>query len=359
MDRLLLMLPGPMQVPDEIARGALEPLFFHRSERFASFQEDLNRRMRPLWGTSEAQTVFLSSCGTGAMESAVVNLTSPGTGVIVMVGGAFARRWSAIGNAFGLEVHDYDVDWRKGPAVEDVAAAMDRWPGAEVVFLTWSESSTGVTVDLEEIGREVRSRGRYLAVDAVSGLGVSPFEMDRWSVDTVVASSQKGLMMPAGLGVVAVHERALERSRQSRSPRFTWDWIPYLERVPVTPPLGLMNQLAAALDLIERQGLDALYRRRASVASTIREKVREWGFHVFAENPGNGITAAVTPADMDVEGLRGRLERDFQIVIAEGQISDTPTFRIGHVGHLTDAELEYFLESVPKALAAEGIGTNA
>jgi aspartate aminotransferase-like enzyme len=289
----------------------------------------------------------------------MVNLTSPGTGIIVMVGGAFARRWSSIGKAFGLAVHEYDVDWRQGPGLDDVVQAMDRWPDAEVVFLTWSESSTGVTVDLEEIGRLIRARGRYLAVDAVSGLGVSPFEMDRWSVDAVVASSQKGLMMPAGLGVVAVNERALDRSRDSRSPRFTWDWIPYLERVPVTPPLGLMNQLAAALNLIERQGLDAVYQRRERVARAVRERVGDWGFGVFARNPGNGITAANTPPEMDVESFRRRLEQDFGIVVAEGQIPDTPGFRIGHVGHLTDDELAYFLESVPRALSAEGIKTNA
>jgi len=276
-----------------------------------------------------------------------------------MVGGTFARRWSSIGKAFGLAVHEHDVDWREGPAVDDVVRALDRWPEAEVVFLTWSESSTGVTVDLEEIGRQIRSRGRYLAVDAVSGLGVSPFEMDRWSVDAVVASSQKGLMMPAGLGVVAVNERAIERSRHSRSPRFTWDWIPYLERVPVTPPLSLMNQLAAALGWIERAGLAEVFRRRAAVAGTIREHIEKWNFSVFARARGNGITAAVVPPDMDVDAFRRRLEDDFKIVVAEGQIPDTPTFRIGHVGHLTDEELDYFLRSVPRALEAEGIRTNA
>lgn len=355
MERLLLMLPGPMQVPDEIARGALEPLFFHRSDRFDAFQEALRRRMRPLWGTRAAQTIFLSACGTGAMESAVVNLTSPGTEIIVMVGGTFARRWTAIARAYGLVVHEFDVAWEQGPSADDVRQAMDRWPGAEVVFLTWSESSTGVLVNLEEIGRLVRGRGAFLAVDAVSGLGVSPFAMDAWSVDAVVASSQKGLMMPAGLGVVAVNERAVERSRRSTSPRLTWDWIPYLERVPVTPPLGLMHQLEAALDFFDRQGLGAVYLRRAAVAESIRSLVASAGFPVYAERPGNGITAAVAPPDMDVDGFRRRLESDFGIVIAEGQIPGTPTFRIGHVGHLTDAEVAHFLESFPKALDAKGV----
>jgi aspartate aminotransferase-like enzyme len=351
---LLLMLPGPMQVPDAVAEAARKPLFFHRSPRFLEFQDALRSRIRPLFGTNSAEIVFLSACGTGAMESAVVNLTSPGQEVLVMTGGVFAQRWTAIGEAFGLSVHPVEVDWRSGATVDDVARAMERWPKASVVFLTWSESSTGVLIDLEPIGAAVREQGKYLVADAVSGLAVSPLEMDSWNVDTVVSGSQKGLMMPPGLGVVAIGQRAMERSRSSTSPRLTWDWAPYLDRVPVTPPLSLMHQLNAALDVMDSLGPGGVYVRRREVAQRIRDLVTRLGLDIYATRIGDGITAVVAPDGMDITRFRGRLEDDFSILIAGGQGRlNGEVFRIGHVGHLTDEELEYFCDSFEKALKLE------
>lgn len=354
MDRLLLMLPGPMQVPDAVVRAAAEPLFFHRSPRFIEFQARLRDRVRPLFGTVSAEVLFMSACGTAVMESAVVNLASPGEDIIVMVGGAFAERWVAIAKAFGLTVHEREVDWRFGATVEDVEAAMDRWPAAEVVFVTWSESSTGVLIDLAPIGAAVRERGKFLVADAVSGLAVSPLEMDAWYVDAAVSGSQKGLMMPAGLGLVAAGQRALDRSRTCRLPRFTWNWEPYLEGVPVTPPLSLMHQLSASLDLIDSMGDGGLYRRRREVAETIRRLVGDAGLELYARRPGDGITAVLAPDGMDVAGFRRRLEQEHAILIegGPGRLSGK-IFRIGHVGHLTDDELRYFCDSFRRALRAE------
>ena len=354
MERLLLMLPGPMQVPDAVAEAARKPLFFHRSPRFMEFQDALRSRIRPLFGTDSAEVVFLSACGTGAMESAVVNLTSPGQEVLVMVGGVFAERWTAIAEAFRLTVHPCEVDWRSGATVDDVTRAMDQWPEAGIVFLTWSESSTGVLIDLKPIGAIVRERGKFLVADAVSGLAVSPLEMDRWNVDTVVSGSQKGLMMPPGLGVVAIGPRAMARSRSSTSPRLTWDWAPYLDRVPVTPPLSLMHQLNAALDVMDSFGPGGVYGRRREVAQTIRGLVTGLGLEVYALRPGDGITAVMAPDGMDIARFRSRLEDEFSILIAGGQGRlNGEVFRIGHVGHLTDEELEYFCESFEKAFNEE------
>jgi aspartate aminotransferase-like enzyme len=343
-----------MQVPDAVAAAAGKPLFFHRSPRFTQFQASLRKRVGPLFGTTRAEILFLSSCGTGAMESAVVNLTSPAEEVIVMVGGVFAERWVAIGKAYGLDVHAVEVDWRAGAAIDDVTRAMDRWPGARVVFVTWSESSTGVLIDLEGMGAAVRDRNKFLVADAVSGLAVSRLDMDDWQVDTVVSGSQKGLMMPPGLGLVAVGPRALEHSRSCRSPRFTWDWASYLEKVPVTPPLSLMHQLNAALDLMDAMGEGGLYRRRREVANTIRDLVRDAGLELYAKNCGDGITAVVVPHGMDTARFQHRLEDEYSILIegGPGRLSGK-ILRIGHVGHLTDEELQYFCESFPKALAAE------
>ncbi len=353
MNKLLLFIPGPMQVPEAVAEAAKRPLFFHRSEQFNAFQAKLSVRVQPLFGT-RSDVLFLSASGTGAMESAVVNLTSPGEEIIVMVGGTFAERWTKIAKAYGLTVRVVEVDWRTGARLEDVTGAMDRWPDAEVVFTTWSESSTGVLLELDEIGEAVRRRNKYLVTDAVSGLAVSPMQMDDWKVDAVVAGSQKGLMLPPGLGVIAVGTRAWERAALSTTPRFYWDWESHRENVPVTPPLSIMFQLDAALDLMDSLGPGGVYARRAEVAGMIRNMVERNGLEIYARRQGNGITAVLAPDGMDVDRFRRRLEVDYSILIAGvlGPLKGK-MFRIGHVGQVSDDEVDYFLQSFEKALAAE------
>src|SRR6188768_2446056 len=164
MRKPLLFLPGPMQVPDEIRIAGDKPLFNHRSPQMLDLVSRLEEGCRPLFGT-EADVIFLSASGSGSMESAVVNLTSPGDEVIVVVGGAFAERWSHVAKAFGLTVRQIDADWRTGVTVSQVKHALEQWPEAKVVFLTWSESSTGVLLDLDEIGRLIRSQNKILVAD--------------------------------------------------------------------------------------------------------------------------------------------------------------------------------------------------
>ena len=354
MKRFLLLLPGPMQIPARVAKAGERPLFAHRSPEYMQFRARLESRVQPLFGTS-SDILFLSSPGTGAMESAIVNMNSPGDEIIVMIGGVFAERWAAIGEAFGLKVHQAETDWRHGPSLDDVRRAMDRWPDASVVYVTWSESSTGVLIELVAIGQAVRDQNKWLVADAVSGLAISPLDMDGWNIDAVVVGSQKGLMLPPGLGLVAVGSRAWERSKTALSPRFTWDWSSYLAKVPVTPPLSLMHQLDAALDWIDEMGPGGVYRRRAAVAARIRGLVEGNGLEVYAKRPGNGITGCIAPPSFDIQRVIERLRDEYSIVIAgaPGKLNGK-IFRIGHVGHLTDEEIDYFAQSFEKALASEG-----
>ena len=342
MKRPLLFLPGPMQVPDPVGAAANRPLFSHRSKQMLDLRSRLQSGLRPVFGTG-GDIVFLASSGTGAMESAVVNLSSPGDEVVVVVGGVFAERWLRIAEAYNLTVHVAAVNWRTGASVTDVERALDRCPAAKAVFITWSESSTGVLIELDGIGHLVRQRGKVLVVDAVSGLGVSPLAMDALNLDVVVAGSQKGLMLPPGLGIVAVGPRAWERATQAKAPRFYWDWRQYKSGVPFTPPLGILLQLEASLEFIGSMGLEQLYRRHTRVAEVVRELVHSLDMEVYALRPGNGITTIVTPPGLDAGMLRRRLESDHGIAIAGGQgrLKDT-AFRIGHVGHVSDEELEYF-----------------
>jgi serine---pyruvate transaminase len=339
-----------MQVPDQVQVAGNRPLFSHRSARMLELLSRLEAGCRPLFGTS-SDVIFLASSGTGAMESAIANLTSPGDEVIVVVGGTFSERWVHIATGYGLTVRVADVDWRRGATVADMRKAVDQWPNAKVVFITWSESSTGVLIELEEIGNLVRVRDKILVADAVSGLGVSPLQMDTWNLDAVVVGSQKGLMLPPGLGVVAVGPRAWQKRETSTTPRFYWDWAKYRGAVPFTPALSLLFQLEAALDYINRESKERIFARRAEVAERIRGLVRTSGMEVYALNAGNGITGVLPPAGFDIDGLIQRLENDFGIQIAEGQGQiKKSTFRIGHVGHLSDEEVDYFIQSFGKSL---------
>jgi len=351
MRKPLLFLPGPMQVPEWVRAAGDRPLYSHRSPQMLELLARLEAGCRPLLGTKSGNVLFPAASGTGAMESALVNLTSPGEEILVIVGGTFAQRWVDIGRAYGLTVRVADVDWRNGAGLSDVQRAMDAWPGAEVIFITWSESSTGVLLDLAEIGKFTRSRNKILVADAVSGLAVSPMYMDDWNVDAVVAGSQKGLMMAPGLGVIAVGSRAWEKNARSTSPRFYWDWKKYRTEVPFTPALSLLFQLDAALEYIQTETQDRIFARRSEVAERIHQLVRHAGMEVYALRPGNGITGVIPPPNFDIGALIRRLDRDFGIQIAGGLGAlKGAIFRIGHVGHVTDEEVEYFVRSFERCL---------
>ena len=351
MRKPLLFLPGPMQVPDQVRAAGDRPLFSHRSAQMAELLARLEARTRPLFGT-QGDVIFLASSGTGAMESALVNLTSPAEEVIVIVGGTFAVRWKDIARAYGVLVHVQEVDWRRGATLPEVAEALKQWPNARVVFHTWSESSTGVLNDMAEIGQLVRSQNKIFVADTVSGLAVSSLKMDEWNIDVAVAGSQKGLMVSPGLGVAAVGPRAWEKAERSTTPRFYFDWKKLKGTVPFTPALSLLLELDGALEFIHSQGMDRVFARRAQVADRIRDLVLRSGMEIYALKPGNGITGVVPPNGFDIPALRCRLEKDFGIQIAGGlgKVKEM-MFRIGHVGHLTDEEVDYFVQSFERCLA--------
>ena len=327
-------------------------MFNHRSPQMLELLTRLEKGCRPLFGTT-GSVLFQASSGTGAMESAVVNLTSPGDEIIVVVGGTFAMRWADIANAYGLNAHIVEVDWRRGANVAELENALKQWPKAEVVFHTWSESSTGVLNDMPAIGKAVRSQGKFFVADAVSGLAVSPMSMDDWNIDVVVVGSQKGLMVSPGLAVIAIGSRAWERSEHTKTPRFYFEWKKLKGNVPFTPALSLLFELDGSLEFIHSQGMQKIFARRQQVADRIRDLVTRSGMEIFAQKPGNGITGVIPPRGFDMAALRRRLENDFGIQIAGGlgKIKDT-IFRIGHVGHVTDEELDYFVESFERCLAA-------
>src|SRR5919198_1454545 len=243
-----LLTPGPTPVPPEVLAAISQPIVHHRSPDFRPIYERCLARLREVFRT-EREVLLFGSAGTGTMESALANLCSPGERVLVVSAGHFGERWHGIASAYGADVETLAYAWGEIPAADDVASRLDELDGVKAVFLTHSETSTGVVCDLQAIAASVNERGALSVVDAVSSLGAVPVETDAWGLDVVVTGSQKALMTPPGLAMVSVSEPAW--GARGASPRFYFDW----ERTrkaqasldaPFTPPVSLVAGAPAA-----------------------------------------------------------------------------------------------------------------
>ena len=259
-EKRLLLTPGPTPVPPEVLQALAKPVIHHRSPDFTAVFEVVLGRLREVFRTG-SEVLVLTSSGTGAFESAFVNLLSPGERVLVVSSGEFGTRWQELGRAFGLDVVPLDYPWGETPQAADLAGALDT-SGAQVVVLVHSETSTGVVCDLEALLATCRAADALSIVDAISSLGAVPLETDSWGADVVVTGSQKALMTPPGLAFAAISERAWAKTAESTLPHFYWDWQKLRQAQAkgstlFTPATSTVVALAAALDILLEDGLEA------------------------------------------------------------------------------------------------------
>src|SRR5262245_1822549 len=218
-----LFTPGPTPVPPEVLAALAEPVVHHRGEDFRPVYEESLTRLKQVFRTASDVLLFTAS-GTGAMESAVANLCSPGQRVVVVSAGNFGERWIELAERYGAEVSPLRYEWGETPSPDDVASQLGEVGGAQAVFLTHCETSTGVVSDVQALAAAIRPSGAHVVVDAVSSLGAVPLETDAWGIDVVASGSQKALMTPPGLAMVAVSGAVWEAEGPSSSPRFYFDW---------------------------------------------------------------------------------------------------------------------------------------
>lgn len=345
----VLLSPGPTWVPDDIRAACARPIVLHRSAEFDPVSAEVIEGLRRLFHTSGRVVVFPCS-GTGALEAAVVNTLSPGDRVLAVVMGLFGQRFSEIAEAYGLQVDRLEVPWGQIPDTEQVVARLQgggrqRASGARgyrAVFLTHSETSTGALLPLAQLVPAIRRAApdTLVLVDMVSSFAAVPVEMDAWGIDVAVTGSQKALMTPPGLGIVALGARALEAVEQARLPRFTWDLRPYLAQggdFPYTPAVTLWFGLQAALRRIHREGEDNVYRRHRLLAAMVRAGVRALGIEPLAPDHAASptVTAVPLPEGVDPAVVIARLREEHGVVVvsAQGPIQRR-AFRIGHMGAL-------------------------
>jgi aspartate aminotransferase-like enzyme len=354
-----LLTPGPTPVPPEVLEAISRPVVHHRSPDFLPIYERCLARLREVFRT-ESEVLMFGSAGSGAMESAVANICSPGERVLVVSAGRFGERWQTIARAYGAEVDALEYAWGETPTAEDVAARLAELGGSKAVFITHSETSTGVVCDLQAIATAAEALGALSVVDAVSSLGAVPVETDAWGLAVVVSGSQKALMTPPGLALVSVSERAW--ARRGSSPRFYFDWERTRKaqealNAPFTPPVSLVGGLEVALGLLLAEGLDAAFDRHVRLGRACREGAKAMGLELFSpdEDRSAVVTAIRSPEGVDATDVVRALRDRFGITIANGQGDlKGKIFRIGHIGYFGVFDIATALAAVELVLAELG-----
>jgi aspartate aminotransferase-like enzyme len=353
-----LFTPGPTPVPPEVLAAMGAPVVHHRSPDFKPIYERCLARLREVCRTEQDVLLFTAS-GTGAFESAVANLVSPGDRHLVVSAGNFGERWAAMTAGYGADVDHLRYAWGETPDPDDIRTRL-REREAKAVWFVQSETSTGVVADVQALAAAAKAGGALSVVDAVSSLGAVPCETDAWGLDVVVSGSQKALMTPPGLGTVAVSEAAYAAT--GSSPRFYFDW----ERTrkaqskldaAFTPPVSLVAALDVALGLLLDEGLETVFDRHVRLGRAARAGAKAMGLELFSpdEDRSAVVTAIRTPEAIDarevVKGLRDR----FGMTIANGQ-GDLlgKVFRLGHIGWFDVFDITAMLAAVEIVLADLG-----
>jgi serine---pyruvate transaminase len=356
-----LMTPGPTPVPSEVLAAIAQPVVHHRGPDFRELYARCLERLRHVVRT-ERDVLLLTASGTAAMESAVANLCSPGERVLVVSAGYFGERWTQIARAYGCAVAELRYTWGETPTAADLAARLDELGGAGVVYLTQSETSTGVVADVEALAAAAKARDALVAVDAISSLGAVPLETDEWGLDAVVSGSQKALMTPPGLALAAPSQAAWRAVERSSSPRFYFDWVRIRDAqkrldAAFTPAVSLIAGLDTALGILLDRGLEAAFDHHVRLGRACREGAKAMGLELFSPDADASavVTAIRAPEGVDAAELVLALRDRFGITIANGQGPlKGKVFRIGHIGHFDVFDVTTALGAVELVLADLG-----
>ena len=365
--RHFLQIPGPTNVPDRVLRAMDRPTIDHRGPEFASLTHSILNRLKQVFNTTGPVVIFPSS-GTGAWEAALVNTLSAGDSVLMSETGHFAHLWRGVAENLGLEVEWIEGDWRHGADSTKIGEHLseDKEHRIRAVAMVHNETSTGVVSNVAAVRKAIDEAAHpaLLMVDTISSLASLDYRHDDWGVDVTVGGSQKGLMLPPGLGFNALSEKAIQASASARLPRSYWDWVPVIDAnkngfFPYTPATNLLFALDEALDMLFEEGLEAVFSRHKRLARATRAAVSAWGLENLALLPdefSNSLTAVVMPEGQDADDLRRLILDRFDMSLGTGLDKvQGNVFRIGHLGHFNDLMLMGTLCGVEMGLKIAGI----
>jgi len=359
MIKQYLLSPGPTPIPNEVALAMSETMIHHRTPQFNKVFEESRQGLKKLFATKN-DVLMLASSGTGAMEASIANLFSPGDKVLVVNGGKFGERWLNISNAYGLNPIDLKVEWGKAVRVEEVEKQLKAHPDLQGVMIQASETSTTVLHPVKEIAKLTKN-GPLFIVDGVTAVGVLPVPVDEWGIDVLVTGSQKALMLPPGLGFIALSDRAWDKTKQAKLPRFYFNLN--LERKnqqkgsgAFTPAVSLIFGVRASLQMMEREGLEKVYARHARMARATRAAATALGLKLLApDSPSPAVTGLFLPQGIDADRVLEYLRDRMNVVFAEGQDQlKGKVIRIAHVGFMGAFDVITAISALEMALRKFG-----
>ena len=363
-DKLSLMIPGPTPVPETVLQAMGRHPIGHRSADFQKIVKRTTKQLQWLHQTT-GDVLAITGSGTAAMEAGIINLLSKGEKVLCGDNGKFGERWVKLARAYGLDVQVIQAEWGQPLDPEAFRAALeaDTAKAIKAVILTHSETSTGVINDLETIAKHARAHGTALTIaDCVTSLGACNVPMDEWGLDVIGSGSQKGYMMPPGLAFVAMSERAWEAYGRSDLPKFYLDLGKYRKSAradsnPFTPAINLYFALEAALEMMQAEGLEAIFARHARHRAAAQAGMEAMGLPLYAaEGHGSPAITAVAPEGIDAEALRKAVKEKFDILLAGGQDHlKGKVFRIGHLGFVCDRDVLTAVAAIEATLADLGL----
>ena len=347
-DKLTLMIPGPTPVPETVLKAMGRHPIGHRSGEFQAIVRRTTDQLKWLHQTS-SDVLVITGSGTAAMEAGIINTLSRGDKVLCGDNGKFGERWVKVARAYGLVVEVIKAEWGQPLDTEAFRSALEADTDKQIraVILTHSETSTGVINDLETIARHVKGHGTALTIaDCVTSLGATDVPMDNWGIDVIASGSQKGYMLPPGLSFVAMGDRAWDAYERSDLPKFYLDLGPYRKTAakdsnPFTPAVNLYFGLEFALDMMQKEGLEAIFNRHSRHRAAAQAGMTAIGLPLFAKaGHGSPAITAVAPEGIDAEQLRKSVKERFDILLAGGQDHlKGKVFRIGHLGFVCDRDV--------------------
>jgi serine---pyruvate transaminase len=360
-EKRYLVTPGPTPVPPEVLAATAQPMIHHRGPDFRATLARVIERLKQVFLTENEMLTF-TSAGTGVMESAMQNLCSPGDRVLVVSHGYFGERFAAIADTYGCDLVHLRYAWGESPGADEVGNKLDEMSGAKAVFLTHSDTSTGVVSDLRSIAERLNGTEAIVVIDAISSLAAVPLETDAWGLDVVITSSHKALMCPPGLAFASVSERAFEASRAAATPRYYFDWqrtraAQEKGENPFSPAISLYLGLDVALGMILDEGLVAAYERHVRLGRACRAGVKALGLELFSpdEDRAAVVTAIRMPSDVDGQAvvLSMRERSGVTIIGGQGEVRGK-IVRIGHIGYVDVFDVMTALAALEAAMVEAG-----
>lgn len=351
-----LLAPGPVNLHPEVRKALSLPMIHHRTPEFDKILKRVLSGMKQIFQTQE-DVFLMTATGSGGMEALLVNILSPGDKVIAIVSGKFGERWAEMAQVYGAEVTIVNVAWGEAVEPKTIADLLQKNPETRAVLCQACETSTAVAHPIEELGKIIKNFPETLfLVDGITALGAYPLPMDAWSIDGIVAGSQKAFMLPTGMAFISFSKKAWNFIPQAKTPRFYYDVRKEKKANSAgetfySSNVAIIRALDVVLNLINEKGLDHHFKSIHRRAEFIRKFAQELGFGLYAKNPSDSVTALLVPANMDGQKIRLFLEENFNITIMGGQDqAKGKIIRVGHMGYIQDSEQLHLIQSLGETL---------